>query len=230
MLEAENEQLKSDSQALASKNQALETDLSAANDTIRALELKIAQLEEARPAAANAAPAALEEALAKNRALAAEMKELRTDYRKLYESALLVEKDRDRLHAELEKELENPSAPGGTFRRVVGVVKFAETASTGDEHWNYGELRRLVTDLVQTMLPKQANRAEFDRKVQEINGPLFDLCSKIIDHRTVRKCQDGLLQQGLPEPATKKRRGGGGADRGSGGGGYGGGGYEYGFF
>ena len=75
-----------------------------------------------------------------------------------------------------DKELENPSAPGATFKRVVEVVKFAETASTGNADWDHGELRRLVFDLVQTML-----------------------------------CQDGLLQQGLPEPAPagKKRKSGG---------------------
>lgn len=164
--------LAAESESLVADKTTLTAQLSTANDTIRALELKIAQLEEARPAAANAAPAALEEAQDKNRALAAEMEETKIHYRKLHESALLVEKDRDRLHAELEKELENPSAPGGTFKRVVGVVKFAETASTGNADWNHGELRRLVFDLVQTMVPKQASRADLDRKVQEVSHTL----------------------------------------------------------
>ena len=54
----------------------------------------------------------------------------------------------------------------------------------------------------------------------QINGPLFRLCSNLIEERSVRKSQAHVLQTGCAvQPPTKRRKrngGGGGGDGGSG--------------
>jgi hypothetical protein len=60
----------------------------------------------------------------------------------------------------------------------------------------------------------------------QLGGPLFNLCSKVVDHRRVRKSQEALLQGGCAVPslsdggAKKKRKTGGSGGRGD---------FQYGF-
>ena len=194
----------------------------------------------------------LEAANTTNTALTTELTTVRAEYARLERTARLIEKERDRLQEGLDKELANPSAPGGSYTRLVAAVDFAASAcnstSASQPEWSCNELKRLVTELVQTMVP-HTSRAELDRKVHQvrsathqwcylqpplthdpqINGPLFRLCSHMIEERSVRRCQDGL-QQAINSSKKKRKSGGGNAAAASGGGGGGGsgdGGFSY---
>jgi hypothetical protein len=160
---------------LAADTTRLTNELAAANETIATLNARIEQLSAesnaAQTAGAASAATELERSLtAANETLKANLARVQLDYTEMRKTALLIEKDRDRLQEDLDKELANPSAPPGTYNRLVSAVAFAASvceSTTGQPEWDANELKRLVFDMVQSMVPN-ASRAELDRKVHQV--------------------------------------------------------------